>query len=72
MYFATNAIGVFAADIERVAIDRRIAESILMPARRFLCDFGKADAADAARRAGKIAGYETIARPMASKICAPQ
>ena len=55
---AADAEGIVAADIEHGAIDRRIAESVAMPVHRFLGDFGQADALDAGRGAGEIAGDE--------------
>ena len=46
-----------------VAIDRRVAERVAMPAHRFLGDLGEADALDAGRGAGEIFGDEIGLQP---------
>jgi len=46
MRFAADAEGVIAANIKRIAIERRIAESFPVAADGFLCDLGKTGAAD--------------------------
>ena len=46
--------GIFAADIERVAVDRRVAEGVAMAAHGFFGDLVEADAFDARRGAGEI------------------
>ena len=51
---AAGAVGIFAADIERVLVDRRIAERVGMAARGFFGDFGQADALDAGMGADEI------------------
>ncbi len=48
--FAAHAEGVFAADIQRRAIDRRVAKGIAMAAHGLFGDLGKADAFDAGMR----------------------
>ena len=58
MRFATHAIGIFAADIERGAIDRRIAEGVAMTRHGFIGDLDKADALDRRRSARKEAVHE--------------
>jgi hypothetical protein len=55
---ATNAELVFAADVERAAIDRRVAEGVAMAAHAFLGDLLQADAFDAGGGAGEILGDE--------------
>ena len=55
MRFAADAEGVIAANIERVAIERRIAERLPMAADGFLRDLGKAGAADPCHGPGEIA-----------------
>ena len=73
MHLAALAIGVFAADIERIAIDRRIAEGVAVTAHVLLRHLVHADAFDRGRGAEEVAGSRTrILRPTASKICAPQ
>ena len=72
MRLAAQPEGIFAADIERVAIDRRIAERVAMAAHRLLGDLGEADALDRGRGAEEEALDECDDRPTASKICAPQ
>jgi hypothetical protein len=51
---AAGAIGIFAADVERGLVDRRVAECIGMTARGFLGDFGETDALDAGVGADEI------------------
>jgi hypothetical protein len=48
---AAQPQGIFAAHVEHVAIDRRLAEGLAMTAHGFLADFGQADSFDARRRA---------------------
>ena len=72
MRLAAHAEGIVAADIERVAIDRRVAEGEAMALDRLAGDFVQADAFDRGRRAGEIGVDQRPERPTASKICAPQ
>ena len=58
MLLAAQAIGVFAADIERVAIDRRVAEGVAVAAHVLLRDLVHADAFDRRRRAEEVAVHE--------------
>src|SRR6202051_2317565 len=55
---ATDAEGIFAADVEHGAVDWRVGKRVAMPPHRFLGDFGKADALDAGGGAGEIFGDE--------------
>ena len=63
MVLAAHAELVLAADVERVAIDRGVAEGIAMPAHAFLGDLGEADAFDAGGGAGEIFGDEIGLQP---------
>jgi hypothetical protein len=72
MSLAANAEGVLAADRQRGAVHRRVAERVAMALRRLHGDFRQADAADARVRAGEVAINELLREPTASKICAPQ
>ncbi len=56
--FATNAEGIFAADIEHAGQHRVVAEGGGMGVERFERDFLEADALDLGRRAGEVAGDE--------------
>ena len=58
MHLAAQAIGVFAADIERVAVDRRVAEGVAVTAHVLLRHLVHADAFDGGRRAEEVAGDE--------------
>ena len=55
---AAHAVGIFAADIERGLVDRRVAEGVAMAAHGFFGDFVKADALDAGCGAGEVLGDE--------------
>ena len=55
---AAGADGVFAADIEEAAVDRRVAERIGMAPYGLFGDLGKADALDAGVGAGEVLGDE--------------
>ena len=55
---AAHAELVFAADIERIAVDRRVAEGIAMATHRLLGDLLQPDAFDAGGGAGEILGDE--------------
>ena len=50
MVLAADAIGVFAADVEGVAIHRGVAEGVAVAAHRLLPDLVEADPLDAASR----------------------
>ena len=52
---AAEAEGVLAADVERGAVDRRIAEGVAVAPHRLLGDLGQADALDRRRRAEEVA-----------------
>ena len=54
MVLAAGAVGVFAADIERVLVDELVAERVRMAARGFFRDLGETDALDAGVGAGEI------------------
>ena len=58
MILAADAELVFAADVERIAIDRRVAEGVAVAAHRLLGDLVQADAFDAGGGAGEIFGDE--------------
>ncbi len=58
MAFAAQSVGVFAADIEGVAIDGRVAERVGMTPGGLLGDLGHADALDRRRGAEEVAGDE--------------
>ncbi len=55
MRFAAYAEGVIAANVKGMAIERRIAESLLLAAHGFLGDFAKPNAADPRRGPAEIA-----------------
>src|SRR5947207_369977 len=54
MILAAGAVGIFAADVERGLVDLRVAERVVVTARGFFGDFGKADAFDPGVGACKI------------------
>src|SRR5262249_53756296 len=58
MVLAAHAELVLAADVERVAVDRRIAEGFAVPPHRFFGDLGKRDPFDAGRSAGEVLSDE--------------
>jgi len=60
MVLAAHAVGIFAADIQRVPIDRRVAEGQPVPSDRFLGDFGESGAAGGGAGAGEVAGEELV------------
>ena len=55
---AAQAVGVLAADIEGVAVDRRVAEGVAVTARGLLRDLRHADALDGRGRAEEVAADE--------------
>src|SRR3954453_5261765 len=54
MVLAADAELILAADVECVAVNRRVAERIAMPAHGFFGDLRQADAFDAGGGAGEI------------------
>src|SRR3984893_5696799 len=60
MRFSAYAEGVIAANVQGMAIERRIAEGFFMAANGFLRDFGKPDAADPGRGSAEIAIDEIV------------
>ena len=71
--FAAHPVGVFAADLERSAQDRRVAEGVRVPPNRLLGDLLQARALDHGRGAEEELVDERAWRGRsASKICAPQ
>ena len=69
---AADAVGVLAADIERVLQHRHVAEGLAVPLGRLARDLAQADAFDLRVRAGEVRFTNVDCRPTASKICAPQ
>ena len=63
MVLAAEAEGVFAADVERVAVDRRVAEGVAVPVHRLLGDLDHAGALDPGRRAEEVAVDELRGQP---------
>ena len=63
MVFAAHAERIFAADVERHAIDRRVAEGVAMAAQRLFRDLFQADALDAGGGAGEIGRDEIGLQP---------
>ena len=53
---AAQAELILAADVERVAVNRRVAECIAVAPHRFFRDLEKPDTFDSGRGAGKIFG----------------
>ena len=60
---AAHPVGIFAADVERVLVDRGVAEGVAVTAHRLLRDLVEADALDAGRGAGEEGLDEIRAQP---------
>ena len=60
MCFAADAEGIIAADFERIAVERRIAERFLVPPHGFLRNLGKTGAANSRDGPSKIAFDEVL------------
>jgi hypothetical protein len=69
---AAQPEGVVAADIQVLAQDLLFAIAAAMPEHGLARDLGQADALDHARGAGEVAATNSLFKPTASKICAPQ
>ena len=72
MLLAAHAVSVLAAGVERVAVERLVAEREPVQAHRLLRDLEQPDALDALGVPVKYLSTNALLRPTASKICAPQ
>ena len=62
MVLAAHTVGIFAADVQCVPVDGRVAESQPVSSDRFLGDFGQSGAASGGAGAGEVAGEELVAQ----------
>src|SRR5262249_43464163 len=63
MLLAAYAELIFAADVERAAVDRRVAKGVAVAADRLLGDLLEADALDTGGGSGEILGHEVGLEP---------
>ena len=72
MRFAAHAIGIFAADVERLAQDRRVAEGQAVALDRLARDLPRPTPSTWLFVPVKYLATKSLRKPTASKICAPQ